>query len=374
MRVLHVVTRLTGGGAERFVASLTPQLARNVSRCGVLTVNPTAIPEAVASAPGLDVLEIRRRGRFDAPFLARMISQMRAWRPDVVHTHMFHGTYWGRLSAIVAGVPAIVRTEHLPCDPQARVRGTAVADLALNTLTASVVTFFMEQGRFLAAYERFNERKLAIIPNGIAHEPVPTLAEIANARSRLDVSADTFAIFVLGNLFPHKNQALALETFAALDEATRTRARLFFLGDGIDRPHLESLARARGIAEAVTFLGFRSDATELLPGADLLLMPSRSEGMPLALLEAMSAGVPVVSTPWFGAKEMLRNGELGTIAKDFEPATLAGCVQSMMDDPDRARRVAKRTQAVVRADYDIAGTASRHCGLYESLLSQRSVA
>ena len=374
MRVLHVITALSGGGAERFVASLTPALSEHLTRCGVLVVNPVAIPGPLAHAAKLDVLEINRRGRYDASFLGRMISAMRAWRPDVVHTHMFHGTYWGRVAALAAGAPAIVRTEHLPCDPQARVRGTAFADRILNSATAAIVTFFPEQGRFLARYEHFAEAKLAIIPNGIVHAPAPTRAQALEARRGLRADADAFVIVVLGNLHRHKNQTLAIDAVAELDAAHRRRVRLYFLGDGIDRPKLMSHVNERALREHVVFLGFRNDVAQLLPAADLLLMPSLSEGMPLALLEAMSAGVPALSTPWRGVRDMLRGGELGTIADDFAPTTIARSIRAIMDDPERARQTARKAQAVARVDYDIARTAARHVRLYESLVRRLSAA
>ena len=374
MRVLHVVTSLAGGGAERFVSALAPELSRRVSRCGILVVNPTTIPDAIAHASSVDVIEIRRRGRYDASFLGRMISAIRAWHPDVVHTHMFHGTYWGRAAAIAAGAPAIVRTEHLPCDPQARIPGTAIADRLLNAATAAIVTFFPEQGRVLAAYEHFGEAKLAIIPNGIVHAPIPTPAQISAARRTLRLDHDYYAIIILGNLHRHKNQALAIDALAMLDAAHRQRVRMYFLGDGVDRDKLGLQAHARGLGEAVTFLGFRNDAAQLLPGANLLLVPSLSEGMPLAVLEAMSAGVPVLSTPWRGIRDMLRDGDLGTIAADFEPSTLAQGIRTLMDRPEYARRAALKAQSVARTEYDIAVTAASHAHLYESVRAQRSAA
>ncbi len=373
MRVLHVVNTLAGGGAERFVASLAPLLAGHVDRCGVMAIYATPIPDAVANARNLDVIEIGRRRRFDPAFLGRMLGRMRSWRPDVVHTHTHGGTYWGRLAALATGVPAIVRTEHHPCDTF-RIPGTALADRALNAATSTIVTFFDEQASFLAAYERFNPQKNRVIPNGIVHAPAPGPADAARARHRLAIAPETYTIFVLGSLYRPKNPRLAIDALAHLDSSHRERVRLFFVGDGVSRAELESQAREHKLADRITFLGFRSDAVELLPAADLLLMPSLSEGMPLAVIEAMSASVPVLSTPWRGVNDMLRAGKLGAIAADFRPETIARCIRAIMDDPTGARQTAQLAQAVARREYDIARAAAAHAELYQSLRVSRRAA
>ncbi|HEV7179921.1 MAG TPA: glycosyltransferase [Candidatus Baltobacteraceae bacterium] len=374
MRILHIIATLTGGGAERFVAQLVPRISSRETESAIMTVYPSEIPLEVETASAVDVLAIGRRGRYDAAFLPRMIAAMRKWRPDVVHTHGHNGTYWGRLAAIAAGVPAIVRTEHLPCDPIARIRGTAIADRVLNAASAAILTFCAEQGRFLAAYEHFDPRKLVVIPNGIVHHPVPDAGAIAEGRRRLAIGDGTFAIFVLGNLHRHKNQRLAIEAIAAIAPEVRERIRLFFVGEGADRAALTQLVHDRGLASYVEFLGFRSDVASILPGADLVLMPSLTEGMPLALLEAMSAGVPVVSTPWIGAHDLLGDGSLGTLSVDWDPASVADSVSRSMLDPGATRALAQRAQAVVRRDYDIAVIAQRHRELYRALLDRKAAA
>lgn len=368
LRVLHIITSLTGGGAERFVTHLAPQLAPNLSRCGVMTIYPTAIPDAVATSD-VDVLQISRKGRFEAAFLPRMVASIRAWRPDVVHTHMKGGTYWGRLTALLAGVPAIVRTEHLPCDVEDRIRGTALADRFLNANTTSIVTFFREQAEFLARYEGFAPSKIAVIPNGIKHAPPPNASAIVEGRNRLGIQPGFFSMVVLGNLHRHKNQQLALRAFAAMDADRRRRSHLYFLGEGSDRAKLTAMARDLDLHEHVTFLGFRNDVARLLPGADLALVPSTSEGMPLAMIEEMSAGVPIVSTPWLGAKEMLANGDLGLIAQDWTPESLASCMERVFDERGAFREKARAVQTYVREEYDIDVTAQRHLELYERLLA-----
>ena len=371
MRVLHVITELTGGGAERFVTQLVPKIRESGMKCAVMSVYPSAVPADITSND-IDVIQIARRGRFDAGFFSRMIGGMKSWKPDVVHTHLHNGNYWGRAAAIAAGVPTIVRTEHSPCDPSTRVPGSGIADRVLNNASGAIVTFMEEQGRFLARFEGLNFNKIAIIPNGIVHGPVPNATAVLEGRKRLGVDPGTFAIVQLGNLHKVKNQRLAIQTLAAVDPALRHRVRLYFLGEGADRPALVQLARDLRMEHCVKFLGYRTDVARVLPGANLVIMPSLKEGMPLALLEAMSAGVPVLTTPWIGARDLLENGASGTISEDWKPSTLAHCVETIVTDYEGARALARRAQNVVRREYDIALTAKRHIALYERLSARKA--
>ena len=368
MRILHVVSALNGGGAERFVTLLAPHLAQAGTTCGIVSIYPSEVPKTLGS---VEVIQLERRGRYDAASFARMCARMRAWRPDVVHGHMSGGTFLGRLAAIVVGTPVIVRTEHAPCASRLPFRAANVANRALNQATDAVVTFSRAQALMLARRERLDPRKLVVIPNGIEHDPQPTDVDRARARALLHLDEDAAAIVVLGNLHFPKNQRLAIEACAALPEGTRARTRMLIVGDGPDRSALEALVSTLGIAACVRFLGYRTDVGTLLAAADAFVMPSLTEGLPLAMLEAMSFGVPVITTPWTGAHDLLAGGDLGTIARDYSAGALARGLLEVLDDALRASRIARRAQAVVRAEYDISTSARRHLEMYGRLLARR---
>ena len=139
------------------------------------------------------------------------------------------------------------------------------------------------------------------------------------------------------------------------------------VGEGADREALAALARERGIAARVTFLGYREDAAALLPGADAVVVSSLNEAMPLTVIEAMVAGAPLVSTPWAGAREMLGAGEYGLVAADFTPAALAAALDARFADPAAAAARAARAADFARSEYDIRTTVRRHAELYRAL-------
>ena len=298
-----------------------------------------------------------------------MTRAIRRFKPDIVHTHTHVGKYWGRFAAVLAGARCIVHTEHNPCDVR-RTRVERVADWLLHRTTARVVTFFSEQVAALSRQERLPPGKMLAIQNGVTL--VDGHADRAVARERLALRDDEFAIVLVGRMEYQKNHALALRAFSALEPATRERSVLLFVGAGENEPVLRDLAAGLGIASRVRFLGYRTDVASILPGADVLLMSSWFEGMPLALIEAMLAKVPIVTTPWMGASDMLDRGNYGLIAAGFAPEDVAAAIERAHANPELRRALAERAERHARQAYDIRRTADAHRKMYLRLCGSPS--
>jgi glycosyltransferase involved in cell wall biosynthesis len=366
MRVVHVCGDLGLYGAENVVALLMQHTREPDLELFAMTVNRSAHPEARQRA-GVPVIAIERGGRKDVGFLYRMVRALRRLRPQVVHTHGHHGRYWGRLAAVLAGVPLIVHTEHNPdLTPPAPRRFYDALNALLNPRTAAFVDFTQRRRAELAAAERIPLERIVVIPNGIPPvEPDP--GRRARGREAMAVGPDEIAILVVARLFPQKRQDLAIDALAALPEELRRRARLVLAGDGPLRDELQARAAAAGLAGAVRFLGFRVDARELLAGADVALLTSAREAMPLAIIEAMLERAPIVSTPWAGAEAMLDHGRYGLIASGFSGAAVAQALRAAIEDPQAARARAEDAFAHASEEFDVATQARRYAGLYRAL-------
>jgi glycosyltransferase involved in cell wall biosynthesis len=367
VRVLHILPSIQGYGAERQVVELLKRLACPDIDTALLTIYEP--PAEVRAQLPFPVLHAGRNTRRDRLFIGRLVRQIRAFRPDIVHTHTHVGKYWGRFAAMIAGVGKIVHTEHNPCDFR-RTWLERVADLMLDRGTARVVTFFGEQGRSLSEFERFPAEKLAIIPNGLTF--TESDGDRAIVRKTLGIPNDQFAVMVVGRMEFQKNQILALRAFADMSEKTRSGMLVIFVGSGEDEALLRGLARALHVGERVRFLGYRNDVPALLAGADLLLMTSWFEGMPLALLEAMMAGVPIVSTPWIGARDMLADGRFGFLTPDYEPSQVAAEIERARDHPFARREIAQRARRHAYEQYGIARMVDAHRQLYMQLNGARA--
>ncbi len=314
VRVLHILPSGNGYGVERQVTEL------------------------VAGLRASDVAAQRSSAfRSNTLCLPRLVGELRAFRPHVVHTHSY-GRYWGGAAALLAGVPHIVHTEHNPCDP-ARTRFARVADPLLNSKTERVVTFFGEQLPFLRWVSGWPREKFALIPHGITPCAAPDCTR-ESARNLMQVGNGQFTVLLVGC---RKNQKLAQQAFAKMRPEIRARTVFY-----VPPPH-------------------HVDLRALLPGADLVMMASRFEGMPHALLEAMSSSVPVLTTPWTGSRTMLGDGRYGFITRSFDPKDIALTLERAIEHPLARETFARRAYRFVQESYTIARTISAHAELYNDV-------
>lgn len=369
VRVLHILPSVQGYGAERQVIELLKLLCSKDIEPVLATIYEP--PAGAREELPFNVVSAGRNGRRDVAFLGRLIDAIRAVQPHIVHTHTHVGKYWGRFAALAARVPRIVHTEHNPCDTR-RTVVERLADVLLHRVTSRVITFFPEQGELLSRNEHLPAGKVGVIPNGL-HLPEKEsgpLEQRAAARAVMGIGAGAFAIMLVGRMEFQKNHVLALRAMAALPETVRDSCVLVLAGGGREEETLRSLARALNIAEQVRFLGYRNDVPALLPGVDLILMTSWFEGMPLALIEAMIAGVPILTTPWIGSAHMLGNGRYGLFADGYEPAGVAASILDAIAHPRMRKELARRARDYVYDQYGIDRMADAHKRLYLQLMRE----
>jgi glycosyltransferase involved in cell wall biosynthesis len=364
LRVLHIVQFMKGYGAERQLAELLPRLQSPDVDVRLLTVYAPSKDEL--PVPSIAVECAQRSNRRDFTFIGRLIDRIRAFDPDVVHTHTVSGKYWGRLAAAVAGVQAIVYTEHNPCVPH-RSPLQRLASRALNRYTSRCVTFFPEQGGMLAQLDGVSQESLCFIPNGLAFEQM-SRPNREQCRSDLDLDTD-FAITVVGRLHHQKNHDLAIRAIATMETQQRSGITVLFAGSGVLEPELRQLARKLGVADRVRFLGYRNDVANVLAASDLLLMTSHYEGMPLSLIEGMYQRVPILTTPWLGSRSMLQDAELGRVAKGWDPHQLALDIARAREERDASARMAEAAYRYALAEYSIEKMVASHRRLYDDLAS-----
>lgn len=356
--MLHVVQVLKSGGAEVMVRGLTAGLRDAGVDVGIVSIYPDGLEDEARARLRVPVFQVGRRGKLDAGFFPRLVGELRRQRPAVVHAHLHAGKYAGRLAAVLAGVPNIVFTEH--GDP---LRGpvNAVANRFLHARTARFVVFSEEQRQRFAAREGVPLERVVVIPNGVAR-PVGDRAAL---RAALGLDAAAFALYVPARFSVEKNQVLAVRAFARSARPDDGWV-LVLAGAGAEEEAVRREAAALGVAERVRFLGFREDAATLCVAMDAYLLPSSWEHMPLALGEAMRAGLPVVSTPWTGHDVLLRDGVTGFVARDFSAEAFAAALERLRDEAAR-RAVADSGRTLADERFDPARTVREHVALYAAL-------
>ena len=295
----------------------------------------------------------------DAVALWKLIRLFRRERPDVVHTHTAKAGALGRVAAAVAGVPVRVHTFHghvlggdyfSPLVTEAYRR----IERQLARLTDRLVVLTPGQRDELALKHGVaDSERFRVVPLGLELEPfveVDRAAAGPPARAELGIPAGAPLVGVVGRLVPIKNHELLLEALARLRAGPLPDARLRVVGGGGREAELRGVADALGVAEAVTWAGWRTDLPRLYAAMDALALTSRDEGTPVAVIEALAAGTPVVARAVGGVPALLEGVPSARLVDVAEPgavaealaATLSGEAGEGGGGPDERRDIARR--------------------------------
>ena len=331
LSVLLVIDSLDGGGAERYVVDLAVALRRRGwpvhVACSVGGIRAATLADA--GVPVTVLLEelVKRRvsGRYERA-LARLVAEL---RPAVVHAHLFASAAAAANAVRDQPVPLVV-TEHTE-GPWRDRRARAVSGLVYQHADRVVAVSSAIRDLLVTGYGVAPERVEVLLPTPAA----PPAAGSAPPDPGRPV------VGLVGRLVPEKGVDVFLRA-AALVSAVVPQARFLVIGDGPLRPDLEHRAAVLGLAGAVTFTGYRSDASHLLSGLDVLAVPSRSDGSPLVVCEAMAAGVPVVASRVGGLPDLVEDGGSGLLVRPGEAEDLARALVSLLLDPEAARRLGAR--------------------------------
>ncbi len=332
----------SGGGAERVAFEIVrrlPELGHDVT---VFATRPGtdsgfALPPGVRliSVPASNLTGLVRAQVSVAPTLpAAMMRAIRSVRPDVVWSHslQFQTTHIAAWAARRAHVPLVVTVHIGDLDAV----GGAVG-LAARVHEATLGRWILRRAaRAIAVSDAVAEHLHRLAPD-LAIDVVPNGVDLERFRP-VEMRHDGFRVGFLGRLVLNKGPDTAVRALAVLTRRG-VDGTLAFAGDGPERGHLARLAVKEGIGGRVQFEGFRSDPERWFATIDVLVRPSLTEGMPLGLLEAMAAGVPVVASNVPGNASLVRDGETGLLVPPHDPLRLADALGALAAAPALRRRL-----------------------------------
>lgn len=362
IRICHLITTLAPGGAERAVYELATRLDRRRFEATVVGLRGGLVSEQL-SAAGMPVEVLDMRGKWDLPRLVRLRGLLRRLRPDILHTHLFHADVAGRLAG--PGAAHVVHTIHT-AEGRFRPWQFAWARWAprrpdrLICVSKSVRDFHARKALLPAeAY--------TIIPNGI---DVAAFARDDSRRAELRLQwglkdDDVLAAYV-GRLHYEKGTDL-LPAALGLLAARGAHVRCVIAGDGPLRPQMEDYVRRGPGGSFCRLLGYTGDVRGVLSAADVFLMPSRWEGWPLAMAEAMSAGLAIVAADVPGVRDLVAHGESALLFPRGDAAAFADDVQSVAGDSSLRARLSAAARKRAQESCGIERFLVAHEKLYDEL-------
>lgn len=325
LRVLELLVSTDLGGGPAHVRDLVEGLPRK--EFTVTVGAPGGGPyEAEFRTLGVD-FEDARADRLSPGVLARVLAIARRRRVQVVHSHGKGAGLYGRIAARLVGAAAI-HTFH-GVHHEAYPRLYLWLERALARQSFAVIHVSESQARAAAGLGLAPAGRSRVIVNGI--DPGRARAATPLARAAVGLEPGAAVLGTVARFDPIKALDVLLRAFARLGGA----ARLLMVGDGPEAPRLRALARELGVDGRVVFTGARPDAARYLPIMDVYVSASRREGLPLAVLEAMACGRPVVATRVPGHEDVVEDGRTGVLVPADDPAALATAVAALLADAPR---------------------------------------
>jgi len=365
MRICHIITGLEMGGAEKLVLDIARKIAALGHPCAICVLWGDAGLLEDRPVGNIEVIRLRRKIKWN-PFLVwtlyRVLKQM---MPDIVHTHLIHATLLGRLAARWADVPVIVTTEHNTSNWQKKYgflhrvyRWTARWNTKIFAVSDAVMERMVRTGRI-------GEKCIQVLYNGI---DVRAFEEPQQRMGKRSKQTSSPAVGTVGRLDPRKGHRYLLE--ASVDIIRQyPEASILIIGDGKMESSLKQVARSLCLSERnIRFLGVQKNTSEVLQNMDVFVLPSIEEGLGIAILEAMAAGVPVVATSVGGIPEIVTHGETGLLVEPKNPKMLADAVLDLLAHPDKADRFRQNAKRMVMNKYDIQGTVEQLISYYQQFL------
>jgi glycosyltransferase involved in cell wall biosynthesis len=376
VRLLHVIGDSRFGGAGRIILRLGQVARAEGWQVDILTTDPVfqrAVKEHGLGLVGLDVVRREIHPLWDLGGLIRLSTFLRREGYGIVHTHTSKGGFVGRLAARLASVPVIVHTAHGFAFHE---RSPRQALLFYSNLER-IASRWCDQIVSVSEFHRHwaldlgicNPAKILAIPNGIAFLPKPEIPR-AELRRQLRVRNNDLLILTMARLAPDKGLEYLIEAAPVLLRSER-QFQIVIAGDGPVRAQLEELTRKLGVADWVTFLGFREDVSDLLAASDLVVLPSLREGLSISLLEAMAAGKPIIATSIGSHREVVSQSEIALVVPPADASALCNAILLLAQNPLQMVRLGENARALFESQYTEERMLNTYKQLYLDLLREK---
>lgn len=361
--LLFVLHSLSIGGAERLTAAMAEALSNDDNfKIGILCLDSRGALWEECERRGYALYLAERKPGWQWGPIAKTARVIREFSPDIIHAQQYTPYLYAALGKLIARSRArLIFTEHGRHFPDVVSFKRRLANRLLVPLTDAVTAVSDFSKTALIEQEGISSPPVQVIYNGLAK---PNGAAGANLRKELELPRDAKIIGCVGSLRPVKNPLFLLRAFAKLKE-TGTDAQLVYIGDGPLREELSAEISRLGLTGSVYLLGVRSPASPYFRDFDIFVLPSHCEAASLALLEAMSLGLPCIATDRGGSPELIEHERSGVLVSCGDIEQLAACLQSLLENPAQARALGAAAQRRFDERFTFESMMARYREVYE---------
>ncbi|MEO8288304.1 MAG: glycosyltransferase [Chloroflexota bacterium] len=362
------MTDITGrGGAEKALVDIALRLDRSRYNVTVCATRSAGNYQPVLDQAGINTFVQGRKSRWDFAQWIKLVLLLRREKVDVLHTHLFGSNTLGRLLGRLAGVPVIIAHEHW----STKARREVTIDRLLYRLSDRILVPSSASKTLVREMERIPARRIDVLYNGVDTAQFAQEYSREEVRAELGIDPGATVIGIVGRLSEEKGGVDNLIRAVGRLHVANPDLRLLIVGDGPLRSSLETVAAAGAAPGVVHFAGTRTDVARLLGAMDMFVLPSLNEALPIVLLEAMAAGLPVVATGVGGVPEIVEDGKTGLLVPPGDQQALQAAIARLLDNPLLGKQLAAAGKANIALNFTIEKMVERLESLYDSLLTRK---
>lgn len=355
IKIVHILNKLSYGGAEKLLLDICRKIDKSQFEVSVVVLKSNNDLVSKFEDYGITVQVFDKKSKFDLQVIERVTDYLKNVKPDIVHTHLFAGDFWGAMAARQAGVKVIVSTKHDTLKESFLRDFLARKSRKKMTKIVAISDAIRD---YLIKEEKVSLNKVEVIYNGI------DVNRFYNPDKKL-FREEALIIGSVGRLSKEKGHKHLIRACRFLKNKDW---KLIIVGDGPLRKELEELRDSLGLEQRVEFVGEVDDVRPYLNKFDVFVLPSVSEGLSLAVLEAAAAGNFLIATKVGGVPEIIKHKETGLLFKPKNIEQLVDYLNWIDDNREATVRMAKKLQDRVMKDFDINNTIKEYEHLYKSLV------
>ncbi len=366
LNIVFIIGALDYGGAENFLILLAKKLHELGNNISVLCIRREGAQASKLIEMGIDVMVHRFKGRLHPRSLSEAAALLINKRPDIAQSFMYRSNISGLTAASIAKVP--VRIATVCSMSQWDNKRQVITERLLGFNKNMTVAVSQAVAEVVRARLKIPQERLTVIHNAI--DPAQILNAKGGERVRHELGLDNgdIVLTMVGRLVPRKDHQTLIKALPAVMNRY-PRLKALFAGDGALMPKLKSLCAKLGISQRVIFAGNRDDIPDILNASNIFALISKVEGFSLALLEGMSAGLPVIATDLPCNREVVEHGLNGYLVDPGDSAGLAHYLETLLEDDKLARDMGKKAQETVLDGFTVEVAAQKHLQLYNGLLA-----
>ncbi len=380
LRILQVVSRLTYGGAAALIAQWATYLHKAGYQVDVCTIYSKGQFGEKLEQEGVTIYNLnldpdhrtyQPRRKYDFRVVRPLVHVMKNGSYDIIHAHLFPTSLFVAVASYFALGPSYVISEHSISNRRRRLRAFKFLDYVVYSRYARIIAVSEQVRQALLRWLPGLEERVRMVPNSVDPErfTVPDW-QVHRVRQELGITKRDRVILYAGRLIYDKGPDVLLKALLGLPEQVGS-LKVLVAGDGPLDKDLRRQVKSLSLDRMVTFLGLRKDVPILLNVADLVVMPSRREGLPMILLEAMSARKPVIAAAVGGIPEVIEHGISGWLVPAEDHRALAKGIALLLHSTDLYNTLSNNAYQRVHMQYSTDVTIKKLIGIYYEVLSTR---